>query len=243
LYIRQVLGEPRLTVATLMLAVSALTWFLAATVWGRQGDRVSRPLTLVGWVLILSGVVQAVLPVAATSAAFIIIVGVWACLLAAIAPLSVSWLTLQNPEHPAEESAGFYRMRSVGWTIGSMGASGLVRVMDLDGIAAGFWLGSVLSLMVGLVVLGALRAVEPVDRRARMGVDQGNAEPEGGPTGEPVYRQGGQPADRRATERADQGPAEPADQWATEPADRRAGTSGPGESHVGPGRGPAPSGG
>jgi len=86
LYMRQVLGEPRLTVITLMLAIAALAWFFAAGAWGRVGDRARRPLVLVGWALILSGAVQAALPFVPGSAAFIAGVVVWSCLLAAIAP-------------------------------------------------------------------------------------------------------------------------------------------------------------
>src|SRR5690606_1244425 len=51
LYMRQVLGEPRLSVTTLMLAIAALVWFLAAAGWGRLGDRVRQPLALAGWTL------------------------------------------------------------------------------------------------------------------------------------------------------------------------------------------------
>ncbi|MFS8543378.1 MAG: hypothetical protein LOD91_06005, partial [Limnochordales bacterium] len=157
LYMRQVLGEPRLSVTTLMLAIAALVWFLAAAGWGRLGDRVRQPLALAGWTLLLSGLVQAALPVAATSAAFIMIVVVWSCLLAAIAPLSVSWLTVRDPDHPAEEAAAFYRMRSVGWTIGSMGTSLLVGLLDLAGITWAFQAGGAMSVALAAAVLAILR--------------------------------------------------------------------------------------
>ncbi|OUM99922.1 MAG: hypothetical protein BAA04_13075, partial [Firmicutes bacterium ZCTH02-B6] len=163
LYMRQVLDEPRLTVTTLMLALAALAWFFAAGAWGRAGDRARRPLGLIGWALLLSAAVQAALPFVPGSAAFIGLVVLWACLLAAVAPLSVSWLTLQAPERPAEEAAGFYRMRSVGWTVGSMGAGLLVGLMDLDGIPAAILITAAASAVVGVAVLVAMRrGVAPV---------------------------------------------------------------------------------
>ncbi|HEY8416945.1 MAG TPA: MFS transporter [Limnochordales bacterium] len=181
LYMRQALGEPRLAVTTLMLALSALTWFVAAAVWGRLGDRVSRPLALVGGTLLVCGVVQAALAVVGGSAAFIAVVVVCSYLLAAIAPLSVSWLTLADPEHPAEESAGFYRMRSVGWTIGSIGTSLLVNLLDLSGITAAFLISSGVSVAVALAVLTAARGLEAPRREAVL--DTANPAPANPPRG------------------------------------------------------------
>lgn len=173
LYMRQVLGEPSLTVTTLMLALASLAWFLAAGAWGRVGDRLRRPLAPVGWALLMSAAAQGVLPFAPNSAAFIAIVVFWACVLAAVAPLSVSWLTLQAPDRPAQEAAGFYRMRSVGWTVGSLGTSLLVGVLDVAGIAAAFRMGAVLSVVVAAAALAGLRrgetVPEPWERRAAAG--------------------------------------------------------------------------
>lgn len=217
LYMRQVLGEPRLTVITLMLAIAALAWFFAAGAWGRVGDRARRPLVLVGWALILSGAVQAALPFVPGSAAFIAGVVVWSCLLAAIAPLSVSWLTLQAPDRPAQEAAGFYRMRSVGWTVGSIGASLLVSLLDLGGIPAAILITAGTSAVVGVAVLAGLRRTLATAVETRTGAGAATA-PETGPP-----RESGPPGEPGPSRE----PGSPADAGAAAPAEAGASASGP----------------
>lgn len=159
LYMRQVLGEPSLAVTTLMLALTGVVWFGFAALWGRLGDRFGNPLPLVAWSLAFSAAGLALLPMASGSAAFIAGTVFWSAVQAAVVPLGVSWLTLLCPERPSEAAAGLYRMRFVGWTLGSMGTGALISGLDLAGISLGYW------LTAGLAGGSALWSAATVRRR------------------------------------------------------------------------------
>ncbi|HEY8414349.1 MAG TPA: MFS transporter [Thermaerobacter sp.] len=156
LYLRQALGEPRLTVVTLSLALASLATFLMAGRWGRWGDRTGRRGPLIATGLAVAAATLAVLPAARSSTLFIALLVVTTAFLAAVVPLGVAWLTLRHPDRPGEAASLLYLARSAGWAVGSFGSGWLAGRWGIAGITAAFWLSGALALVAGCVVAMAM---------------------------------------------------------------------------------------
>ena len=155
-FMRQALGEPRLVVVTLALALASLATFLLAGRWGRWGDRTGRPERLVAAGLGGAALALAALPTARSSALFAGLMVTTTAFLAAVVPLSVAWLTLRHPDRPGEAAAVLYRARSVGWAAGSFGSGWLAEHGGVAGIQASFLLSAVLALLAAVAVVATV---------------------------------------------------------------------------------------
>lgn len=163
-FMRQAIGEPRLTVITLATGLASLATFLMAGRWGRWGDRTGRPERLVALGLAGAACTLVALPGVRSSALFTALMVVTTSFLAAVVPLSLAWLTVRHPERPGEAAAILYQARSAGWALGSFGSGWLAGRWDLAGIAGAMWLSAGLAtaaaMATGLFMHGA-RAAEP----------------------------------------------------------------------------------
>ncbi|EKP95250.1 arabinose efflux permease family protein [Thermaerobacter subterraneus DSM 13965] len=164
-FMRQALGEPRLSVPAAGLALASLATFLMAGRWGRWGDLTGRPARLVALGLAGAALALSLLPLVPSSAGFITLLVTTTAFLAAVMPLSVAWLTLRHPDRPGEAAAALYRARSVGWAAGSFGSGWLVDRAGMAGIELSFWLAAGMALAAAAVVSGLASrapAVAPV---------------------------------------------------------------------------------
>lgn len=151
-FMRQALGEPRLAVITLALALASLATFVMAGRWGRWGDLTGRPARLVAAGLTGGAGALALLPVVPSSPAFAALMVATTAFLAAVMPLSVAWLTLRHPDRPGEAAARLYRARSVGWAAGSFGSGWLAEAAGMAGVRLSFLLCAGLALLAAVVV-------------------------------------------------------------------------------------------
>ncbi|PZN13355.1 MAG: MFS transporter [Bacillota bacterium] len=152
LYLRQALGEPRLTVVTLSLALASLAIFVMAGRWGRWGDRTGRPGRLIAIGLAGAAATLSALPAARSSTAFITLLVTTTAFLAGVIPLGVAWLTLVYPDRPGEAASLLYRARSAGWAVGSFGSGWLAERWGVAGMIATFWLAAALAVLAACVV-------------------------------------------------------------------------------------------
>nr|WP_305849860.1 MFS transporter [Thermaerobacter sp. PB12/4term] len=153
-FMRQALGEPRLSVPAAGLALASLATFLMAGRWGRWGDLTGRPARLVALGLAGAALALALLPLVPSSAGFIALLVATTASLSAVMPLSVAWLTLRHPDRPGEAAAALYRARSVGWAAGSFGSGWLAGRAGMAGIELSYWLAAGMALVAAAVVSG-----------------------------------------------------------------------------------------
>ncbi|WP_243123536.1 MFS transporter [Thermaerobacter sp. FW80] len=183
-YMRQGLGEPRLAVVTLVIALASLATFLLAGRWGRWGDRTGRPGRLVAMGLGGAALALATASAAPSSAVFgALVVAVTACL-AGVIPLSVAWLTLHQPDRPAEAAARLYRARSLGWAAGSFGSGWLADALGLEGVRLSFYLSAAVALVAAVVVARVAGPASAMTRRASVTIGRAATDPTAAPQSE-----------------------------------------------------------
>lgn len=174
LYLRQVLHEQHLLVVALVNTLAALATFIAAGIWGRLSDRTGKPLPLMATGLFGMALALLLIPFMPSSTGFLLMGLLLFTMLAAVSPLGVAWSTTLAPDHPSEQAALFYRMRSAGWAVGSFGCSALVHYLDSGGITVAFRLGTALTALAGisllLYVTGEKRRLRK--KEERVGPDQ-----------------------------------------------------------------------
>jgi predicted MFS family arabinose efflux permease len=152
LYLRQALGETRLSMVALCTGLMSLTTCVMANVWGRWADRGISTFGLIRGGLTGATAIALLFPWVKHSLLYVMLcMSICACL-AGVAPLTLAWATAQNPEQPGRQVSRFYRTRAIGSTLGSFGGSLLVRLTGIEGFVlalrttAAFFLMAVLAL-------------------------------------------------------------------------------------------------
>lgn len=150
LYVYADLGETRLRVVALLLALPALGTFVASHLWGAVADRTGRlrPWLLVG----LAGhiLVLASLMVLHSAASVLAVAVVSSLLFAAIGPTLKTWVTLGSTQSVGQALSDVLRFQSWGWFAGSLGTGFL---LDRAGLSL-----PVVALLAMLPALAALAA-------------------------------------------------------------------------------------